>query len=187
MSEARELFEAVFGEHFDVVLRFASARAEAEAAKDVTSETFLAAWRALDDLPSQPRGWLLAVCRRKLADHYRAAGRRESLAEMLAVSPPPNHPDHGDTVAERDHVRAAFARLSPPDQELLRLLAWDGLTHVEAAEVLGCRPAAFSVRLHRARRRLREALAAGEPIPEAPHLADIHHWPLLERPHADRT
>jgi RNA polymerase sigma-70 factor (ECF subfamily) len=173
MSEARELFEVVFEEHFDVVLRFASARAEAEAAKDVASETFLAAWRAFDDLPSQPRGWLLAVCRRKLADHYRAAGRQGNLAEVLATSPMLNQPDHGDAVVERDLVGAAFARLRPADQELLRLLAWDGLTHLEAAEVLGCRPAAFSVRLHRARRRLREALAAGEPSPEAPPIADI--------------
>jgi RNA polymerase sigma-70 factor (ECF subfamily) len=167
MSEAQEPFESVFEDHFDAVLRFASARAEPETAKDATAETFLAAWRSFDDLPSQPRGWLLAVCRRKLADHYRAAGRRGNLTEVLAASPTPNQPDHGDDLVERDRVRAAFARLRPADQELLRLLAWDGLTYPEAAEVLGCKPAAFSVRLHRARRRLREALTAGEPGPEA--------------------
>jgi RNA polymerase sigma-70 factor (ECF subfamily) len=173
MSEARQLFEAVFEEHFGAVLRFASARAEPEAAKDVTAETFLAAWRGFDDLPSEPRGWLLAVCRRKLADHYRATGRRGNLAEVLAASPTPDQPDHGDILVERDRVRAAFDRLRPADQELLRLLAWDGLTHSEAADVLGCKPAAFSVRLHRARRRLREALTAAEPGPEAPYRNDI--------------
>jgi RNA polymerase sigma-70 factor, ECF subfamily len=180
MSEARGLFEVVFEEHFDAVLRFALARAEPEAAKDVTAETFLAAWRSFDDLPAQPRGWLLAVCRRKLADHYRAAGRRGGLAEVLAAEPTPTEPDHGEVVVERDRVRAAFARLRPADQELLRLLAWDGLTHREAAEVLGCGPAALSVRLHRARRRLREALAAGEPGQEAAHRGDITAMAIAE-------
>jgi len=47
-------------------------------------------------------------------------------------------------------VRAAFAALRPADQELLRLLAWDGLTRAEAAQVLDCNPASFAVRLHRA-------------------------------------
>src|SRR3954454_6667522 len=162
MSEARRLFEVVFEGHFDAVLRFASARAEPEAAKDATAETFLAAWRSFDELPTQPRGWLLAVCRRKLADQYRAAGRRGSLAELLAADLKTTEPDHGEVVVERDRVRAAFARLRPADQELLRLLAWDGITHRNAAEALVCSAAALAVRLHRARRRLREALAAGE-------------------------
>src|SRR5882757_7198536 len=108
MSEG-EQFEAVFEEHFDAVLRFASARAEPEAAKDVTAETFLAAWRSFGALPPQPRGWLLAVCRRKLADHYGASGRRGSLAEVLAAATSPTEPDHGGVLVERDLVRAAFA------------------------------------------------------------------------------
>src|SRR3954454_9583063 len=162
MSEARRLFEVVFEGHFDAVLRFASARAEPEAAKDATAETFLAAWRGFSELPAEPRGWLLAVCRRKLADHYRAAGRRGRLAELLAASPPAEHPDVADSLVERARVRAAFGRLRPADQELLRLLAWDGITHRNAAEALVCSAAALAVRLHRARRRLREALAAGE-------------------------
>ncbi len=75
----RERFEAIFAEHFDSVLRFALARAQPEVAKDAVAETFTAAWRSLDDVPPAPRAWLLAVARRKLADHYRAAGRREAL------------------------------------------------------------------------------------------------------------
>ncbi|MEZ5216212.1 MAG: sigma factor-like helix-turn-helix DNA-binding protein [Ilumatobacteraceae bacterium] len=48
--------------------------------------------------------------------------------------------DTGDEpAAERlDEVRAAMARLSDDDEELLRLLAWERLSHAEAAAVLGC-------------------------------------------------
>jgi len=158
VSEDQTRFEAMFGEHFDTVLRFVAARAEAEVAKDVTAETFLAAWRAFDRVPPQPRAWLLAVARRKLVDHYRGAGRRDVLANRLGAGAVTAAADHADGVAERDRVRAAFAALRPADQELLRLLAWDGLTRAEAAQVLGCNSASFAVRLHRARRRLRAAL-----------------------------
>ncbi|MDR6316078.1 sigma factor-like helix-turn-helix DNA-binding protein [Actinoplanes couchii] len=53
------------------------------------------------------------------------------------------------------------------NREVLALVAFDGLTDVQAATVLGCRRATFRMRLNRARRRLRDALepAAGLPSP----------------------
>ncbi len=167
MSEqARARFEAVFEQHFDVVLRFALSRAEPETAKDVAAETFLAAWRSMDSLPAEPRPWLITVARHKIADHYRAAGRRDALAASLAITVPSGAGDPAEGVVETASVRAALTRLRPSDQEILRLLAWDGLSHAEAAQVLGCSTALFAVRLHRARRRLRAALDAQEPAPD---------------------
>jgi RNA polymerase sigma-70 factor, ECF subfamily len=167
-DERRERFEAIFAEHFDVVLRFVVARVDAETAKDVTADTFLAAWRNLDDVSPRPRAWLLTVARRKVVDQYRASGRRDALRASLEfqVTPPA---DPADRVAGHDRVRAAFAGLDPKDQELLRLLAWDGLSRSEAAQVLGCSPGLFAVRLHRARRRLRDALDEQEPSERAPY------------------
>jgi DNA-directed RNA polymerase specialized sigma24 family protein len=49
--------------------------------------------------------------------------------------------------------------LTPADQEVLRLVAWDDLTPDQASRVLGCSPGAFRVRLHRARQRLADELA----------------------------
>lgn len=163
MADARrERFEALFAEHFDAVLRFAAARAEQETAKDVTAETFMAAWRGLDAVPASPRAWLLSVARNKIADAYRATGRRDALAAALEFQVA-QVPDPAEDVAANSGVRAAFARLSAGDQELLRLLAWDGLSRADAAQVLGLSPAVFAVRLHRARRRLRESLAQRKP------------------------
>lgn len=51
-------------------------------------------------------------------------------------------------------LRAALASLSERDQEVLRLVAWDGLTPAQVAVVLGCTPVAARTRLHRARGRL---------------------------------
>jgi RNA polymerase sigma factor (sigma-70 family) len=61
-----------------------------------------------------------------------------------------------------DDVLAAFRSLSVGDQEVLSLVAWEELAPAEAAQVLGIPAARFSVRLHRARRRLRNRLASAE-------------------------
>jgi DNA-directed RNA polymerase specialized sigma24 family protein len=57
-------------------------------------------------------------------------------------------------------VIEALSCLSELDQEALLLSAWDGLNSKEAAQVLGCTPVAFRLRLHRARRRFERVLAA---------------------------
>jgi RNA polymerase sigma-70 factor, ECF subfamily len=61
-------------------------------------------------------------------------------------------------------VVAALARLPSAEQELLRLVAWEGLSHREVAAVLGCSENAAAIRLHRARRHL-EAVLAKESLP----------------------
>ena len=54
-----------------------------------------------------------------------------------------------------DWVHEALARLAPGDQEVLRLTAWEELGIDEVAVALGCGRRAATMRLHRARRRLR--------------------------------
>ncbi len=59
----------------------------------------------------------------------------------------------------------ALAGLRPDDREVLRLAAWEGLDPRAMGLVLGCSPNAAAIRLHRARRRLQEAMddTEGEP------------------------
>jgi RNA polymerase sigma-70 factor (ECF subfamily) len=159
----RARFESAFREHYDAVLRFAKVRADPDTARDVTAETFTAAWNDLDRLPDEPRPWLLAVARRKLADHYRTRARRARGDAHLAAGDAAVVPDHAAPIAAHDAIRAALARLKRADQEILRLIAWDELTRAEAAQVLGCSTAQVAVRLHRARRRFRAALELEDP------------------------
>lgn len=163
----RQCFEAIFEEHFDAVLAYAVARADLETAADAVAETFLVAWRRRGELPVQPRGWLVAVTRRTLADQRRARRRQVSLAARLAFQPQVSAASEDPTagIAERRAVLAALARLRPGDQELLRLVAWDGLSPAEVAVVVGRSRAAVAVRLHRARRRFAVELAATENEP----------------------
>ena len=55
-------------------------------------------------------------------------------------------------------ITAALTRLSPADQEVLRLAAWEQLDTAALAYVLECSEVAARVRLHRATRRLQQVV-----------------------------
>lgn len=169
MGSPEERFSVLFESTHRALLAYALRRvADPADAADVVAETFLVAWRRMDDVPDgdQARPWLFGVARRVLANLYRGERRRHALADRLRenlteVVPPP---DVGSTDVER-----ALRRLGEGDREILRLVAWEELAHDEIAVVLGVSRGAVRVRLHRARRRLLaqlDLLAADESGPE---------------------
>jgi RNA polymerase sigma-70 factor (ECF subfamily) len=94
-----------------------------------------------------------------LANQHRGNGRRARLAALLHVEDVPTPLRTGE---ERDGPAfTALASLSPADQEILRLVAWEELRNPQIAEVLGITPNAVAIRLHRARARFAAALARG--------------------------
>ena len=165
MADDRERFERIYRENFRAVLRFAATRIDPERAKDVAAETFLVAWRRLDDVPAEPRPWLLGVARKVIAGQFRSESRRGALATRLEGELEADSTDPAGSLAEREAVLTAFAALHERDREVLRLVAWDGLSAAAAAEVLGVTRLAFTVRLHRARRRFERELERDVPPP----------------------
>jgi RNA polymerase sigma-70 factor, ECF subfamily len=147
-------FDAYFRGHAGRIYTFALRRTDAQAAQDVTAETFLIAWRRRAEMPSEPLPWLYGIARGVLANEKRAANRRGALASRIATEP---H-SRDSTAAGDHHILEALAGLRESDREALLLCAWEGLSTKEAAIVVGCSAATFSVRLHRARRRLSRVL-----------------------------
>ena len=152
-------FDALFTTYQRPVLAYALRRTATHAdAEDIASETFAIAWRKLESIPvADPLPWLYAVARRVLANHRRGLGRRERLAALLRVDDVATPIPTGE---DRDGPAfAALARLSPADQEVLRLVAWEELGNQQIAAVLGITANAVAIRLHRARSRFADALA----------------------------
>ncbi len=85
-----------------------------------------------------------------------------------------------DAEAPGDWVHEALDRLSPADQEILRLAAWEELGAEEIAIALGCGRRAAAMRLHRARRRLHTEITRLRPAPPPPN-------PHRHRPPAHAT
>jgi RNA polymerase sigma factor (sigma-70 family) len=161
-SSRRDRFEVLYVENYHRVLGYALRRVGFDDATDVVAETFLVAWRRLDELPTgEPaRLWLYGTARRVISNQRRAGRRRERLGERLQS-------EAGRTVAEAgievgDCAGAAFASLKVQEREVLALLAWEGLDAGEIAHVLGCSRNAARIRIHRARRRFARELARAQ-------------------------
>jgi len=120
-----ESFEGLFRENYAAVRAYALRRASREAAQDVVAETFLVAWRRLDDVPADALPWLYAVARRVLANQRRSANRGAALERRLAgAATPRGAPDPGDTLGDNELMRLALARLPEHSREALMLVAW---------------------------------------------------------------
>jgi len=161
---ARARFEALWRAHYADVFAFALRRLGDEAAAgDLAAETFTVAWRRFDFAPDHSRAWLLAIARRLLANHRRGEARRQALLARVRSQRSTERPGHEPEADEA--LAAAFNALSFGDREVLSIVTWQELTPGEAAEVLEISAARFSVRLHRAKARLRKRLArAGHPL-----------------------
>ena len=166
MDDPTERFTTLYDRHYRSVLGYTLLRAEQGVAEDVVSETFLVAWRRLDELPESPLPFLFGVARNLLYKQYDSGRRRRILAERVTAATTPadlSGPDVAESVVERDTARAVLASLSEKDVEAIALTTWYGLSSREAARVVGCSTTTFTVRLHRARKRLAGTVNASVP------------------------
>ena len=160
-AEREHRFRELFTAHHDAVLRFALRRVSPAPAEDIAAETFLVAWRRLDDVPTRPGEalpWLYAVARHCLLNAQRSDRRQEAVAVRIGDAFPEAHHLDVDFIARQADLAAAWRRLSPTDQEVLALALWEDLPSPQAARVLGISPTAYRLRLSRARRALRRLL-----------------------------
>lgn len=127
--------------------------------EDAVAETFLIAWRRLDDIPKGDAEirWLYGVAYKVVGRQWRTesrSGRLHEKLETVGVDPVPIPEDVVVAGEESDQVLDALKRLSALDREVLQLAAWEELRHQEIAEVLGIRPDAVRQRIHKAKKRL---------------------------------
>ena len=143
---------------------------DADDAEDVTQEAFVRAFAALDrfDGRSQPFTWMyrIAVNLSLNAIRARKTRRKASTAddprvEELLVE---DHKSAGNpsSAAARRQLAVALCEAIDSLTDTLRttlvLILVDGLSHAEAAEVLGCPEGTIAWRIHEARRKLRDHL-----------------------------
>ena len=155
-SNAR--FLVLFQEAYPALHRYAQHRGlTAQDADDLVADTLEIAWRRLDDVPvSEPLPWLYGVARNVMRNSHRKDGRRALLFSRLTRLC--TQDGQADPVAaavlDNEALRKAIGELSDDDAELIRLVAWDGLTPAEVGVAIGCSAVAARTKLHRARNRL---------------------------------
>lgn len=145
-----ERFEEIYETYRSQVEGYVRRRAPADVVEDVVADVFVVCLRRIGDVPQAPLPWLYAVARKTLANERRRSARTAPAETAVASEPEPV----GDSA-----LASAFAELGDKDREILRLIAWEGLSPGQAATVLGCSRVAARVRYHRAKARLAAQLA----------------------------
>ncbi|MFI8633636.1 RNA polymerase sigma factor [Microbacterium sp. NPDC077663] len=156
-ADRRRRFEEIARDVIEPVRRYVDRRAHAADVDDVVSETLLALWRRLDDIPAEHIAWAIGVARLQLANTERAARRRDRLSNRIRTLDPPHEAAPVADDGVDDAVRLVLRSLRPADAEMLRLWSWEQLEPREIAVVLGISANAATVRLHRARKKFADA------------------------------
>ncbi|BAC68410.1 RNA polymerase subunit sigma [Streptomyces avermitilis] len=161
-----QLFEEFYRRHVDAVMRFVARRVDdPHTAADLTAEIFLA---VLDSVHTyrphlgSETAWLYGIARNVVSSERRRVAReaerdlRFSGRRLLEADDIVRLEDRLDAESPGRHALAALARLPEGERAVMELVAVDQLTVTEAAAALGIRQVTARVRLHRARKALRE-------------------------------
>ena len=134
-------------------------------AEDLTSETFLAAVKAMQQDGETVIGvpWLIGVARHKLADHWRKRTRDDRL-QAAVEHEHVEEDDPWDATLERVRTADVLCALGDHHKLALTLRYVDGLPVPEVADLIGRTVHATEALLVRARNAFRAAYERGEPV-----------------------
>lgn len=165
MSRAAEPLTRAFEASASDLLAYFSRRIGTDGAPDLLGEAMVIAWRRVRDLPDDPeraRMWLFGIARGTLQNHARGERRRRALADRVRA-----HIREDAAVPGADagaDVRDAIDRLAPDLGELIRLVHWERLSLVDAAELMGIPASTARGRYQKAKEHLRAALSMEAPL-----------------------
>jgi len=134
-------------------------------AEDVTQQTFVSAWTGRAGFrPEQGPlpGWLVGICRHKIADAWARRDRQrreaEAAAAELRTGPPPVTAGVDTTVADRVLVLEELDLLDQPQRGIIELAFFEDLTHAQIAERTGIPLGTVKSHIRRTLERLRRRL-----------------------------
>jgi RNA polymerase sigma-70 factor (ECF subfamily) len=151
-------FDAVYRQHLPAVFRYAiRCIGRRDVAEELTSEAFVALWRAFAEIDqSQLPGWLFSVVRNRAVDHWRRAIIEQKYRATLPDEPTARS---GDSFNE---WLAAAPSLKPLHRACLILRYVHGLDRSEIGERLGLSENQVKGHLQYAHRLLRRELISSE-------------------------
>lgn len=156
-----EAFGELVWRYRDSVYTLAVRLVGPDLAPDVTQESLIRAWRAMPRFRGDAAlgTWLHRITVNTAWTMRRRAGRHEAGQLEDTIADPGRGPEHaGVMVGVRADLRDALERLTPGQRAVVVLRDIYGWSHAEIGRELGITQTTAKVRLHRARRRLREIL-----------------------------
>ena len=159
MSDEEARFAELYRRYGQHLHAYCVRRTPGSQAADAVAETFLVAWRRIEQIPEGEAAlpWLYAVAYRVLSHQWRHKARSRRLIERLSGLADVEAPPPDVVLVQNEEYRMvikASSRLKPIDQEVLRLTLWEELSHADVAVVLGIEASAVKQRAYRARHNL---------------------------------
>jgi RNA polymerase sigma-70 factor (ECF subfamily) len=155
-------FDLLARRHYRTAFAIALARMRSRAdAEDVCHDAFMRAAERLDQCrnPERFSAWLCMIVRNRARNAQAKAFVRRSLALEHHTAASTDNPDRSLQLAElRGRLLRALGELTTVQREVVLLHDLDGLSHEEAASIVGTSPGMSRQHLFKARRRLRELL-----------------------------
>ncbi len=165
----RDAFALLWRSAHPGLLRYLYVVCGGDAAEDVASETWLKVLRSLATFTGEEqafRGWLATVARNVAIDRGRRLARHQERLDGLSPHEQPrgvaDPADPADLAVDAASTRAALelvATLPPAVAEMVVLRVIVGLDVAQVAELVGRRPGAVRVAVHRGLHSLADALA----------------------------
>ncbi len=160
MSNLHRKFSKIYDKNLDKIYRFVYFKVNSsEIAEDLTSETFLRAWKAFnrDDRHFEkeienPRAFLYQIARNLVIDHYKQKDRTRTISiDNLVLAN--RGPSLEEKIALDSDVQQAMFALKKINPEYQDIIIWhyiEGLSHKEIAKIMNKSNGATRVMLHRA-------------------------------------
>lgn len=163
-------WDGTLGDHRDWLRSVVLARlGEPQAAEDVMQEVAVAVMNGRHRLadPTKLESWLYQIAVRQTLMYRRKHGRRRKLVDRYANREQPHESDTREpdplewllAIERAELIGHALEGMHPRDREVLMLKYEHELSYREISNRLGIGMSAVEARLHRARQRLRKALA----------------------------
>jgi RNA polymerase sigma-70 factor, ECF subfamily len=161
-SALERLFERHYRTAYRVAYRWCGTRQDAE---DAAQETFVKVARGLPAFreTSSFTTWLYRIAVNTAMDMHRRGATRARLAVEAGRNRPTEAQDAVAAPADCDSDRAweAVGGLPEKQRTALLLVFGEGLSHREAAAVMGCPEVTVSWRIHQARKKLGKIMESG--------------------------
>ncbi len=163
-TDSSNLYRDFEEQHRSEIHKFVLRRTgDRDLADEITQDTFVRAWRSLRLLTAHanPRGWLVAVAKNLLVDHYRGTAR------LVAGAPLEDGVQIEETggverLMSDELVSSVLASLSEEHRHVVTLCVLDGRSSAEVAQFLKIPIGTVRSRLHYGLSHLRRSMLTGE-------------------------
>lgn len=150
-------FDSLYSEFAPRIHRFVlGLSGDPAVAEDVTAETFVRVWATRDRVRHDTvRAFLFTIARNLWLQGIRSEWRHREL-DAADADPSPGPDVQAADRIDLDRAFKALAALDPSDRAAILLRAQEEMSYEEIATSLGVTVSAAKVRVHRARKKLKE-------------------------------